>query len=148
MPWSYLKKKISFKLAFSLSSFTLIKRFFSFSPLSGIRVVSSAYLRLLIFFLAILIPTYNSFSLVFHIMCSVYKLNKQGDNKQPCHTPFSMLNQSVIPYRVLTVASWASYRFLKRQVRPHLFKNFSQFMCIVLDEVEGREWKIWLKCQH
>ena len=40
---------LSFKPTFSLSSFTFIKRFFS-SLLSGIRVVSSVYLRLLIFF--------------------------------------------------------------------------------------------------
>ena len=40
---------LSFKPTFSLSSFTFIKRFFS-SLLSGIRVVSSVYLRLLIYF--------------------------------------------------------------------------------------------------
>ena len=40
---------LSFKPAFSLSSFTLIKRLFGSSSLSGIREVSSAYLRLLIF---------------------------------------------------------------------------------------------------
>ena len=40
---------VSFKPAFSLSFFTLIKRLFSSSLLSAIRVVSSAYLRLLIF---------------------------------------------------------------------------------------------------
>ena len=45
----------SFKPAFSLSSFTLIKRLFSSSSLSAIRVVSSAYLRLLIFLPPILI---------------------------------------------------------------------------------------------
>ena len=39
---------LSFKPTFSLSSFTFIKRLFS-SSLSAIRVVSSAYLRLLIF---------------------------------------------------------------------------------------------------
>ena len=39
---------LSFKPAFSLSSFTF-KRFFSSSLLSAIRVVSYAYLRLLIF---------------------------------------------------------------------------------------------------
>ena len=39
----------SFKLALSLSSFTLSKRFFSVSSLSSIRVVSSAYLRWLMF---------------------------------------------------------------------------------------------------
>ena len=36
---------LSFKPTFSLSSFTFIKRFFSSSSLSPIRVVSSAYLR-------------------------------------------------------------------------------------------------------
>ena len=46
---------LSFRPTFSLSSFTFIQRLFS-SSLSAIRVVSSAYLRLLIFFLAILIP--------------------------------------------------------------------------------------------
>ena len=46
----------SFKPTFSLSSFTFIKRLFSSSLLSAIRVVSSAYLRLLIFLPAILIP--------------------------------------------------------------------------------------------
>ena len=43
---------LGFKPAFSLSSFTLIKRLFCSSSLSAIRVVSSAYLRLLIFLLA------------------------------------------------------------------------------------------------
>ena len=47
---------LSFKPTFSLSSFTSIKRLFSSSSLSAFRVVSSAYLRLLIFLLAILIP--------------------------------------------------------------------------------------------
>ena len=40
---------LSFKPAFKLSSFTFIRRLFSSSSLSAIRVVSSAYLRLLIF---------------------------------------------------------------------------------------------------
>ena len=50
-------------------------------------------------------------------MYSAYKLNKQGDNIQPWHTPFPIWNQSVVPCSVLTVASWPAYRFLKRQVR-------------------------------
>ena len=102
----------SLKLALSLSSFTLIKRFFSSSSLSANRVVSSAYLRLLMFLLPILTLTCNSSSLAFLTMCSAYRLNKQGDNMQPCRTPSSILNQSVVPYRVLTVASWVSYRCL------------------------------------
>ena len=48
--------------AFSLSSFTFIKRLFSFLLLSDIMVVSSVYLRLLIFLPAILIPACASSS--------------------------------------------------------------------------------------
>ena len=40
---------LSFKPAFSLSPFTFIKRLFSSSLLSAIRVMSSTYLKLLIF---------------------------------------------------------------------------------------------------
>ena len=95
----------------------LIKKLFSSSSLSAIRVVSSAYLRLLIFLPAILIPACDSSSLVFHMMYSAYKLNRQSDNIQPWQTPFPVWNQSVIPCPVLTVASWPAYRFLKRQIR-------------------------------
>ena len=72
---------LRFKPTFSLSSFALIKRFFS-SSLSAIRVVSSAYLKLL-FLLGILIPAYASSSPAFCMMYSACKLNKQGDNTQP-----------------------------------------------------------------
>jgi len=47
---------LSFKPTFSLSSFAFIKKLFSSSLLSAIRLVSYAYLRLLIFLPAILIP--------------------------------------------------------------------------------------------
>ena len=47
---------LSFKPNFSLSSLIFIKWLFSSSSLSVIRVVSSAYMRLLIFLLAIYIP--------------------------------------------------------------------------------------------
>ena len=47
---------LSFKPIFSLSSFTFINRLFSSSSLSAISVVSSAYLRLLMFLPEILIP--------------------------------------------------------------------------------------------
>ena len=106
---------LSFKPTFSLSSFTFIKRHFSFSSLSAIRVVSSVYLRLLIFLLAILIPACASSSPAFLIMYSAYKLNKL--NTQPWHIPFLIWNQSVVPCPVLTVASWPAYRFLKRKIR-------------------------------
>ena len=108
---------LSFKPAYSLSSFTLIKRLFSCWSLSAINVVSSAYLRLLIFLLEILILAFDSYSLVFHMMYSAYKLNKQGDNIQPSRTPFPILNQSVVPCLVLMVVSWPAYRFLKTPVK-------------------------------
>ena len=108
---------LSFNPTLSLSSFTFIKRLFSSSSLSAIRMVSSAYLRLLIFLLAILIPDCASSSPGFLAMYSAYTLNKQGDNIQPWRTPFPIWNQSVVPCPVLSVASWLAYRFLKRQVR-------------------------------
>ena len=46
-----------------------------------------------------------------------YKLHKQGGNIEPWYAPFPILNQSVVPCLVLTVASWPAYRFLRRQVR-------------------------------
>ena len=73
---------LSLKPTFSLY-FTFIKRLFSSSSLSAIRVVSSAYLRLFIFLLAILIPSCASSSPASLMMYSAYKLNKQGDNIQP-----------------------------------------------------------------
>ena len=84
---------LSFKPKFSLSSLTFIKRLLSSSSLSAIRVVPSAYLRLLIFLPAILIPAYASSSPAFLMMYSAYKLNKQGDNIQPWRTPFPIWNQ-------------------------------------------------------
>ena len=62
---------LSFKPTFSLSSFTFIKRLFSSSSLSAIRVVSSAYLRLLIFLPAILIPSLCFFqpSVSYDVLC-------------------------------------------------------------------------------
>ena len=59
-------------------------------------------------------------SLAFWIMCSVYKLNKQSDQIQCWHTPFPNWNQSIVPFcsmSVLTVVSWPTYRFLRKQIR-------------------------------
>ena len=108
---------LSFKPAFSLSSFTFIKRLFSSPLLSVIRLVSSPSLRSLIFLQAVLIPACASSSPAFHIMYSVCKLNKQGDDIQPWCSPFPIGNQSIVPCLVLTVTSRPAYRFLRRQVR-------------------------------
>ena len=122
LPWNdgtgcqiFIFWMLSFKPAFSHSSFTFIKRLFSCCSLFAIRVVSSAYLRLLIFLPAILIPACASSSPTFLMMYSVRNLNKQSDNIQPCQfwTPFPILNQSIVPCKILTVASWPTYRFLR-----------------------------------
>ena len=92
---------LSFKPAFSLSSFTFIKRLFSSSLIFAIRVVSSAYLRLLIFLLAILIPACASSSPAFHMIYSAYKLNKENDNIQLYRKELGILfpiwDQSIVP---------------------------------------------------
>ena len=107
---------LSFKRTFSLSSFTFINRLFSSSVLSAIRVVSSAYLRLLIFLPENLIWACTSSNQAFLMMYSAYKLNKQGDDIQPWYTPFPIWNQSVVPCLGITVTTWPIYRFLRRQV--------------------------------
>ena len=129
---------LSFKPAFSLSSFTFINRLFSLSSLSAIRVVLSAYLRLLIFLPAILIPAWASSSLAFRMMYFACKFNKQGDNIQPWCTPFPVWNQFIVACPVVTDASWPAYRFLRRQVRWSgilISRNFPLF--VVIHTIKG-----------
>ena len=112
---------------------------------------TSAYLRLLMFLLPILIPACNSSSPVFLMMCSAYRLNKQGDSRQLCHTPFSVLNHSVVPY--CSNCSYSNCCLLdhlqvsqgtgKMVWYSYLFKSFPQFVMIhtvkgfsVVDETE------------
>ena len=95
---------LTFKPDFSLSSFTFIKRLFSYSSLSAIRVASSVYLRLLIL-LEILIPACASSNLAFCMMNSGYKLNKQGDNIQPWRTPFPNWNQSKVKWALESITT-------------------------------------------
>ena len=65
------------------------------SSLSAIRVVSSAYLRLLLFLPVILIPACASSSSAFLMMYSEYKLNREGDNLQLWHTHFPICSSSL-----------------------------------------------------
>ena len=74
MPWSWFFKCWVLKQLFPLSSFTSIKRLFSSSLHCATRVILPAYLRLLIFLPAILIPDCESSSPAFHMMDSAYKL--------------------------------------------------------------------------
>ena len=119
---------LSFKPAFSLSSFIFIKRLFSSSSLSAISVVPSAYLKLLIFPQAILISAYDSSSQAFCMIYSTYKLNKQDDNIQPWCIPFLIFKQSFVPCSIVTVVSWLAYWFLRRQggwsAIPISWRNF------------------------
>ena len=103
----------SFKPTFSLSSFTLINSLFSSSSLYAIIVVSFAYLKLVVFLLANLIPACNSSRPAFILMCSVYKLNKQGDNNTALF--YSFLNPEPVSFSIQ--GSNSCLRFLRRQVR-------------------------------
>ena len=77
---------LSFKPAFHPSR-SLSSRG-SLDPLRpAIRVVSSAYLMLLIFLLAVLIPACASSSPAFLMMYSAYRLNKGGDWKESYDQP-------------------------------------------------------------
>ena len=123
---------LTFKSAFSLSSLTFIKGLFSSFLLSVMRVVSSAYLKLLIFLPAIFIPACASTSLACHMMYSEYKLNKQGDNIQPCSFPnmepvcCSMSGSNCCFLTCIQVSQEAG----KVVWYSHLFKNFLQFLVI------------------
>ena len=71
-------------------------------------------------------------------MYSAYKLNKQGDNIQPWHTPFLIWNQSIVPCPVLTVAS-CLHQISEEAGQvvwySRLLKTFPQF--IVIHTVKG-----------
>ena len=155
---------LSFKTTFSLSSFTFIKRLLSYCWLSARMVVSSAYLKLLIYVPAIFIPACASSILAFFKMYSAYKLNKQGDSIQLWHTLFPIWNKSVVPYPVLIVASWSAHRFLRRQVCwPDIPISWRIFPLFCNPHSQGlwdsqqsrsrrsssrREWKSLFKTQH
>ena len=107
----------SLKPALSLSSFTLIKRLFSSSSPSAIRVLSSTFLRLLMFLppFWILAGNYSS-SPAFLMMCSEYRLNRQVDSREL--SQYSFLNLEPISCSIKrSVSSWSTYRCLMRQVR-------------------------------
>ena len=67
MPWSSFSECWALSQLFH-STLSLSKRLFSSSSLSAIKMVLSAYLRLLIFLPAILIPACDSSSLAFPMM--------------------------------------------------------------------------------
>ena len=111
---------LSFKPTFSLSSLTFIKRLFSSSSLSAIRVVSFAYLRLLKFLPAILIPACAS---------SSPALTYSFSYLEP--VCFSMSSSNCCFLTCMQISQEAG------QVvwYSHLFQNFPQF--IVTHTVKG-----------
>ena len=52
-------------------------------------------------------------------------------------TPFRILNQSIVPCLVLTVASWPAYRFLRRQLRRSGIPISWIFQFVVIHTVKG-----------
>src|SRR5574341_1061065 len=127
---------LSFKPTFSVSTFTFIKRLFSSSSLSAIRVVSSAYPRLLIFLPAILISAWASSSLAFLMMYSAYVLSKQ-------YTALTYSFSYLEPVRCSMFSSNCCFLTCIQisqeagQVAwySHVFQNFPQF--IVIHTVKG-----------
>ena len=101
-------------------------------------MISSTYLRWLLFLLAILIPTCVSSSLAFCMMHSAYKLNMQGDNLQPCctlsrferfHCSMFASNCRFLTHKQVSQETGKVVWYL------HLFKIVSQF--VVIHTVKG-----------
>ena len=123
---------LSFKPAFSPSSFTLIQRLFSSSSLSATRVASSAYLRLLYF------SWQSWFQLVLHpaqrFSWWTVHISKISRWQYIALTYFFPDFQSVLPWLVLTAVS--AHRFLRRQVRwSGIPISLNVFQCVVIHTV-------------
>ena len=95
--------------------------------------VGSAYLRLLIFLLAILILACASSSPAFCMMYSAYKLNTQGDYIQSCCTPLPIWNQSIVLCPVLAVTSWPEHRFSGGRRASLVFPCLEKFATVGYD---------------
>ena len=131
---------LSFKPTFLLSSFTFIKRLFSSSSLFAIRVVSSAYLRILIFLLAILILECASSNPAFLMIYSAYKLNKQGDKAALTYS-FSYLEPVCCSMSSSNSCFLTCIQISQEADQvvwySHLFQNFPQFVLIHIVKVFG-----------
>ena len=119
----------SFKSPFSLSSFTFIKRLFSSSLLSAVRVVLFAYLRLLILLLAILIPACASSIAAFHMMYSA--------NRVTIYSHYILLSQFWTSALFMSSSNCCLLSCIQASQETdmmiwysHVFKNFSQFVVI------------------
>ena len=132
---------LSFKPNFSLSSFTFIKKLFRSSSFPAIRVVSSAYLRLLMFPQAILIPGCTLSSPAFHMMYSASWQTSSLTGWQytaliyffPSLEPvcYSMFSSNCCFLTCIQISQETSNVFSYF----HLLKNFPQF--VVIHTVKG-----------
>ena len=147
---------LSLKPTFSLSSFTFIKRLFSSSLLSAIRVVSSAYLRLLIFLLTImsLFPFYSwgiySFRKLIDLLKMIYLhyLGISGNGRISGQGPQTSWFQ--VPWRqgLLSFSSSSSSILSKwRQIVKREGRTTSLGLCSSVYEMgvlgpNSQDWKI------
>ena len=90
-------------------------------------VVTFACQRLLTFLPAIFIPSWTSSNSACHMMYSTYKLNKEGDNKQPWHSfpSFEPVHCSMSGSNCfLLTCVYISQKAGKVVWYSHFFKNF------------------------
>ena len=133
---------LSFKPTFSFSSFTYNKRLYSSSSLHAIRVVSSAYLRLLIFLPEILIPACASSSPAFLVMYSAYKLWKESESEvaQSCLTLCNPVDSSIPDSSIhgilqARILEWVAISFSWESSQP-------RYQTLV-SHIAGRFFIIW-----
>ena len=132
---------LNFKPAFSPSSFTFIKRLFSSSSHSAIKVVSSAYLRLLIILSLDLVIVVQLLSRVWLFVTPRIAARQAS---QPFPAPrfkrftssaLSLLYQYQLEFEQIHSIFVCFYRVWRGTKKP-------------LDESERGEWKNWIKIQH
>ena len=123
---------LSFKSAFLLSSFTLTKRLFSFSLLYAIRVGVIFIPEVIDISPSNLDSSLLFMQLVFCMMYSAYKLNKQGENIYPWHTPFHYLEPVHCSMSNCNCCFLPCIKFSQETSKvvlySYLFKNFPQFV--------------------
>ena len=127
--------KVSFKSTFWFSSFTLIKRLFSSPSVFAISMASSAYLRLLMYLLAILIPACYSSSLAFQMMYSACLVVLQSCptlcGPMDCSLPGSSVHV-ILQARIL---EWVTIPFSRGSSQPKNQKWVSH--------IAGRFFTLW-----
>ena len=85
------------------------------------------------------VPSFASCSTVFLMMCFAHKLNKQGDNMQPWHTPFPIWNQSAVPCPVLLLPN-LHIGFSRGRSRCLVFPSLEEFSTVSCDPHSQRLW--------